>query len=88
MQNLEGLLTHATEYAYANPKVGYLVAILLLLVWLVGLILGWKWTYTRVGSWEGNFFLDLLGPTAFRFWLGVIIMIAIAACTYLCCSVK
>lgn len=25
LRNLEGLFTNATEYAYANPKVGYLV---------------------------------------------------------------
>ena len=70
LRNLERLFTNATEYAYANPKVGYLVVIFLLLVWLVGLIFDWKWTYARPGSWGGNFFLDLLGPTRFRFWLG------------------
>lgn len=88
LRNLERVFTDATEYAYANPKVGYLVVILLLLVWLAGLIFDWKWTYTRPGSWGGNFFLDLLGPTAFRFWLGVIIMIAIVACAYLYFRVK
>ena len=43
LRNLERLFTNATEYAYANPKVGYLVVIFLLLVWLVGLIFDWKW---------------------------------------------
>lgn len=88
LRNLERLFTNATEYAYANPKVGYLVVIFLLLVWLVGLIFDWKWTYARPGSWGGNFFLDLLGPTGFRFWLGVIIMIAIVASAYLYFRVK
>lgn len=88
LRNLEGLFTDATEYAYANPKVGYLVVIFLLLVWLVGLIFDWKWTYARPGSWGGNFFLDLLGPTGFRFWLGVIIVIAIVASAYLSFRVK
>ena len=32
LRNLERLFTNATEYAYANPKVGYLVVIFLLLV--------------------------------------------------------
>ena len=27
LRNLERLFTNATEYAYANPKVGYLVVI-------------------------------------------------------------
>lgn len=88
LRNLERLFTNATEYAYANPKVGYLVVIFLLLVWLVGLIFDWKWTYARPGSWGGNFFLDLLGPIGFRFWLGVIIMIAIVASAYLYFRVK
>lgn len=47
-----------------------------------------KWTYARPGSWGGNFFLDLLGPTGFRFWLGVIIVIAIVASAYLYFRVK
>ena len=78
LRNLEGLFTDATEYAYANPKVGYLVVIFLLLVWLVGLIFDWKWTYARPGSWGGNFFLDF----------GVIIVIAIVASAYLYFRVK
>ena len=88
LRNLERLFTNATEYAYANPKVGYLVVIFLLLVWLVGLIFDWKWTDARPGSWGGNFFLDLLGPIGLRFWLGVIIMIAIVASAYLYFRVK
>lgn len=87
-RNLDGLFTRATEYAQANPKVGYLIVILLLTVWLAGLIFDWKWSYTRPGSWGGNFFLDLLGPTGFRFWLGVIIVIAIIASAYLYFRVK
>ena len=67
LRNLERLFTNATEYAYANPKVGYLVVIFLLLVWLVGLIFDWKWTYARPGRWGEIFFLDLLGPTGFIF---------------------
>ena len=57
LRNLERLFTNATEYAYANPKVGYLVVIFLLLVWLVGLIFDWKWTYARPGSGEEISFL-------------------------------
>ena len=50
LRNLEGLFTDATEYAYANPKVGYLVVIFLLLVWLVGLIFDWRSEERRVGK--------------------------------------
>ena len=57
LRNLKGCSLMRTEYAYANPKVGYLVVIFLLLVWLVGLIFDWKWTYARPGSWEEISFL-------------------------------
>lgn len=87
-RNLERLFTDATEYAYANPKAGYLVVILLLLIWLAGLIFDWKWTYLRPGSWGGNFLLELLGPAGFRFWLGVIIVIGILVSAYLYFRIK
>lgn len=80
---LERLFTEGVEYFQTNPKSGYLVAIFALLIWLIGLILDWKWTYARPGSWGGNFWLDLLGPDGFRFWLGVIIVLAILLATYL-----
>ena len=75
---LEHLFTGAVEYFQTNPKAGYLFAIFLLLIWLIGLILDWKWTYARPGSWGGNFLLDLLGPTGFRFWMGVLIVVIIS----------
>ena len=37
-----------------EPHYGYLVVAGLLLIWLVGVICGWKWTYSRPGS-TGNF---------------------------------
>lgn len=42
---IEGLLSNFAQYIQSNPKVGNLIAIFLLLFWLVGLILNWKWTY-------------------------------------------
>ena len=59
---LQQLFSEGPGYIKENPKSGYLVVILILLVWLTGLILDWKWTYARPGSWGGNFWLDLLGP--------------------------
>lgn len=81
--DLEQLFTKGTEHIQTNPQSGYLIATALLLIWLIGLIAGWKWTYARPGSWGGNFWLDLLGPATFRFWLGVIVLLAIILCLYL-----
>lgn len=80
---LQQIFSEGPGYIKENPKSGYLVVILILLVWLAGLILDWKWTYARPGSWGGNFWLDLLGPNGFRFWLGVIVVLAILLSAYL-----
>ena len=42
-----------------EPRYGYLVVAGLLLIWLVGVICGWKWTYSRPGSTGGNFWMIL-----------------------------
>ena len=43
---------------------------------LVGIVCGWRWTYSRPGSWEGNFWLGTLGERSYRFWLGLIVAAA------------
>ena len=54
-----------------EPRYGYLVVAGLLLIWLVGVICGW------------NFWMNLLGPKTFRFWLGVILAVGIGLALYL-----
>ena len=44
-QNFEGLLSNLAQYIQSNPKVGHLLGIFLLSIWLIGLIFNWKWTY-------------------------------------------
>lgn len=66
-----------------EPRYGYLVVAVVLLIWLVGVICGWKWTYSRPGSTGGNFWMNLLGPKTFRFWLGVILTAGIGLALYL-----
>ena len=66
-----------------EPRYGYLVVAGLLLIWLVGVICGWQWTYSRPGSTGGNFWMNLLGPKTFRFWLGVILAVGIGLSLYL-----
>ena len=66
-----------------SPRYGYLIVAAILLLWLLGIICGWKWTYTRPGSWGGSFWLETLGPKAFRFWLGVILAVGIGLALFL-----
>ena len=74
---VEEAFNASVDYAYAHPKAGLVVVMVLLSAGQTGLVLGWKWTYQRPGNWGGHFLLDLLGPTAYRFWLGVVVAIAI-----------
>ena len=77
------MITSLPDLVKSGPRYGYLVVAVILLLWLVGIICGWKWTYTRPGSWGGNFWLDTLGPKAFRFWLGVILAVGIGLALFL-----
>lgn len=76
-------LKNFPDLVQEEPRYGYLVVVAILFVWLVGIICGWKWTYSRPGSTGGNFWMDLLGPATFRFWLGVILAIAIGIALYM-----
>lgn len=66
-----------------NPHYGYLIAAAVLLFWLIGVICGWEWTYSRPGSYRGNFLLDLLGPKTYRLVLGVFLVVMLALVLYL-----
>ena len=76
-------LKNFPELVQEEPRYGYLVVAGLLFVWLIGVICGWKWTYSRPGSPGGNFWMNLLGPKTFRFWLGVILTVAIGLALHL-----
>lgn len=73
------------EWVQAHPKYGYLVVSGVLAVWLAGIVLGWRWTYARPGSWGGNYWLGLLGEKTYRFWLGIIVAVALVVSIMLCC---
>ena len=77
------MITSFPDLVKSEPRYGYLVVAVILLLWLLGIICGWKWTYTRPGSWGRNFWLETLGPKAFRFWLGVILAVGIGLALFL-----
>ena len=70
-QNFEGLLSNLAQYIQSNPKVGHLIGIFLLSIWLIGLIFNWKWTYKGNGSygWKSHSTLPLLATQNYPFWL-------------------
>ena len=67
---MEGL----PEWLQAHPRYGYLI---------VGIACGWRWTYSRPGSWGGNFWLGTLGEKSYRFWLGLIVAAAAGLALFL-----
>ena len=69
--------------AMAHPRYGYLIVAGILLLWLVGIACGWRWTYSRPGSWGGNFWLGTLGEKSYRFWLGLIVAAAAGLALFL-----
>ena len=47
------------------------------------IVCGWRWTYSRPGSWGGNFWLGTLGEKSYRFWLGLIVAAAAGLALFL-----
>lgn len=58
-----------------NINYGLLLSVAILLGWLIGIICDWKWTYTRPGGARRNYLLNILGPKAYRWLLGVVLFV-------------
>lgn len=50
-----------------DHDIAFLIFIGVFVFLLIGNILNWKWTY-EPKSWVGYHWLELLGPTSYRFW--------------------
>lgn len=48
-------ISNLPQWLQTRRKYGYLIVVSILLLWLVGIICGGKWTYIRPDSWGGNF---------------------------------
>lgn len=68
-----------TEWLAENPRYGYLIAGGILLLWLIGVICGWKWTY-QGGTWGWNWVRETFGGWAVRFWHGVLVLLLLVLC--------
>ena len=69
-------------YDINNPRYGYLIAGGILLLWLVGVICGWKWTY-EPNRWGWHWLRDTFGEGAVRFCVGALLVVALAGVTCL-----
>lgn len=68
-----------SERIAENPRYGYLIAGGILLLWLIGVICGWKWTY-QGGTRGWNLVREIFGERAVRFWHGVLLFILLVFC--------
>lgn len=66
-----------------NHDIAFLIFIGVFVFLLIGNILNWKWTY-EPKSWVGYHWLELLGPTSYRFWhaVSLVLIIIILAVIY------
>ena len=55
------------EWIAENPRYGYLIVGGILLLWLIGVICGWKWTYS-LSTWGWNWVRETFGEKALRIW--------------------
>lgn len=65
------------EFLKANPHYGYLFAAIGFGVYLLGLILRWKWTIEPGGGYFNiTYFIKLFGELRVRIFLGIVMVIA------------
>ena len=64
------------DWMQAHPHYGYLIAAVILAFWLLGVILGWKWTYES-STWKENTLREMLGDKGYRIGVGVLLAIAL-----------
>lgn len=78
-ETLNGKAESFFEWAQANPKFGLLFAALLLALWLMGLLLRWKWA-CQWQFWGKLWFFDDCKPETRRRIQIVLIGMALIAC--------
>ena len=84
MEQLNDFFGKLFAYLWEHPQYGLLVAILLVILYLIGLIFDWKWTLLPSGN--SNFtqmWIDLFGRNAVRFVKGVLAVLLLLTLVYL-----
>lgn len=74
---MDNLFEKLNDWVQAHPRYGYLIVAGLLLFWLFGVIMGWKWTY-QSSTWKQNTLREMLGEKGYRIGVGVLLAFALA----------
>lgn len=70
------------NWVQAHTGNGYLIAAGLLTLWLICVIIGWKWAYAGHSA-KANALRELLGEKMYRICVGVLLAIALGCSLYL-----
>lgn len=84
MEQINTFFGRLFDYLRDNPKYGLLVAMLLVILYLIGLILNWKWTLLPGSSSDfTQMWIEMFGEKAVRLGKGVIAVLLLACLSYL-----
>ncbi len=84
MELINDFFGRVFDYLRDNPKYGLLVAMLLGTLYLIGIILNWKWTLLPGSSGDlTQMWIEIFGEKAVRFGKGVMAVLLLACLFYL-----
>ena len=84
MELINDFFGRVFDYLRDNPKHGLLVAMLLGTLYLIGIILNWKWTLLPGSSGDlTQMWIEMFGEKAVRFGKGVMAVLLLACLFYL-----
>ena len=84
MELINDFFGRVFDYLRDNPKYGLLVAMLLGILYLIGIILNWKWTLLPGSSSDFTpMWIEIFGKKAVRFGKGVMAVLLLACLFYL-----
>ena len=84
MELINDFFGRVFDYLRDNPKYGLLVAMLLGILYLIGIILNWKWTLLPGSSGDlTQMWIEMFGEKAVRFGKGVMVVLLLVCLFYL-----
>ena len=84
MELINDFFGRVFDYLRDNPKYGLLVAMLLGILYLIGIILNWKWTLLPGSSGDlTQMWIEMFGEKAVRLGKGVMVVLLLACLFYL-----